>query len=338
MDATYEFVDYGEVIDPRPATIALDVGMKTVPGVIDHHHPDAEPECAASLVALHPNLVLDHLGPEPPPSLHFITHRMPDFDAIASIALALALLDRRAVDGDMRALADYTKLADSAALPKTIDLAATPHAVLRALFTTVKGTPTEVNQVRVREGLRLMGRLLAAAGSGQSILENEALFRGIDRYERAVDRCRSDYLSYLEDGERGERVRLCLPLVSGDGCRDVDGILIRNPRSFLFKDWARRDRDAPLGRGFEFLMAGFGSDRYILGVDHFSGVSLRGLGPRLDARESAARASRGLPPGERWYDGNAPFFAYRIVDTPRGGTALAYDDVVAELKAFGTPA
>ncbi len=38
MDIAYRFVNYGEDLDPEPDTLALDVGMKTVPGVIDHHN------------------------------------------------------------------------------------------------------------------------------------------------------------------------------------------------------------------------------------------------------------------------------------------------------------
>ena len=48
MDIVYQFVKYGEDLKPEKNTLVLDVGMKTVPGVIDHHHPKAEPECTAS--------------------------------------------------------------------------------------------------------------------------------------------------------------------------------------------------------------------------------------------------------------------------------------------------
>ena len=59
---SYRFVHYGEKLDPQTNTLVLDVGMKTVPGVIDHHHPDAEAECTASLIVKHPELVLDHVN------------------------------------------------------------------------------------------------------------------------------------------------------------------------------------------------------------------------------------------------------------------------------------
>ena len=58
----FEFVHYGKVLEPRKNTLVLDVGMKTTPGVIDHHHPQAETECTASLLAKYPHLVLDHVN------------------------------------------------------------------------------------------------------------------------------------------------------------------------------------------------------------------------------------------------------------------------------------
>ncbi|GAG25654.1 unnamed protein product, partial [marine sediment metagenome] len=37
MEVTYQFVNYGEDLRPAKGVLILDVGMKTVPGVIDHH-------------------------------------------------------------------------------------------------------------------------------------------------------------------------------------------------------------------------------------------------------------------------------------------------------------
>ncbi len=48
MEVTYQFVNYGEDLRPAKGVLVLDVGMKTVPGVIDHHHSEAEVECTAS--------------------------------------------------------------------------------------------------------------------------------------------------------------------------------------------------------------------------------------------------------------------------------------------------
>ncbi len=36
----------------------------------------------------------------------------------------------------------------------------------------------------------------------------------------------------------------------------------------------------------------------------------------------------------RWYEGDCPFFNYRIIDSPQGGTALQHEDVIDCLWAF----
>jgi hypothetical protein len=342
MDVSYEFVAYGERFEPLPATIVLDVGMRTVPGVIDHHHPEAEPECTASLIAKHPELVLDHLGGPGPvpadellPRLRIITHRLPDFDSLASIFMTLKLLETGRVDASLQKIADYTKRVDSASLPKTIELSATPYSILRALFSGAKREEAEINQERVAEGLRFMRFLYARSEEGYEIEENRRLFSGIDRYERAMRKVENDYFHYLDDFGRAEKILVNLPLTDGAGRKVVDGLVVWNPTSFLLKEWSRRDAaQSSMKKGFSLLITGFGGQRYILGVDPEIGVNLRGLGPLLNQREEERRTAQGRPLAQRWYEGNCPFFDYRIIDSPQDGTALQRQDIIECIWAF----
>lgn len=342
MVVIYEFVPYGERLDPQPATIVLDVGMRTVPGVIDHHHPEAEPECTASLIAKHPELVLDHLamfrtsapGASLPP-LRIITHRLPDFDSLASIFLTLKLLEIGTINPTLERLARYTRMVDSASLPEEIDLSSTPYSILRALFAGARKEEAQINQERVAEGLRFMSFLYAKSEEGYEIEQNRHLFSGIDRFERAMRKVENDYFQYLDDLSRAEKIVLDLPLSDRSGRRPVDGLVVRNPASFLLKEWSRRDLvQSSLGKGFSLLVTSFGGQRYILGVDPRSGVNLRGLGARLDQMERKAREVQGKPMTRAWYEGNCPFFNYRIVDSPQDGTALSHRDVIECLWEF----
>jgi len=342
MDIVYEFVPYGERFDPRPATIVLDVGMRTAPGVVDHHHPDAEPECTASLIAKHPGLVIDHLGPycgAPEkaglPPLRIITHRLPDFDALASIFLTLKLLEKGAVDPSMQKIARYTRLVDSASLPGEIELSATPYSILRALFSGARKEEAEVNRMRLAEGLKFMRFLYSKAEEGYEIEENRTLFSGIDRYQRAMRKVENDYFHYLDDLQRADKMVLDLPLAGQPGSRRVDGLIVRNPTSFLLKEWARRDRDhSSLRKGFSLMVTNFAVQRYILGVDPARGVNLRGLGGVFNQREEQKRREAGHASASRWYEGNCPFFNYRIIDSPQDGTILSHQDIVDCLMTF----
>jgi hypothetical protein len=342
VDISYEFVNYGENLFPQPETIILDVGMKTVPGVIDHHHPEAEPECTASLIIKYPRLVLDHLksglGKETvqgPASLRVVTHRLPDFDALSSIFLVLKLLELGKVDASMEKIAGYARMVDSASLPREIDLTTTPYSILRALFSGAKKEEAEINRERVTEGLKFMKFLYAKAEEGYHILENRRLFAGIDRYERAMRKIEDDYFHYLGDFRKAQKVSLDLPLAAGQGRKKVDGLIVRNPSSFLLKEWARRDiNHTPLAEGFSFLMTNFGNRRYILGVDPARGINLKGLGNLLNQKEEEKRAISGIAFPFRWYEGNCPFFNYRIIDSPQDGTLLSHEEIVELLLNF----
>jgi len=342
MDVIYEFVSYGERFDPQPATIVLDVGMRTVPGVIDHHHPEAEPECTASLIAKHPELVLDHLrlfrAPAPGaslPPLRIITHRLPDFDSLASIFLTLKLLEIERIDPSLERIARYTRMVDSASLPKEIDLSSTPYSILRALFSGARKEEAEINRERIAEGLRFMNFLYAKSEEGYEIEQNRRLFSGIDRFERAMRKIENDYFQYLDDLSRAEKIVLDLPLSDRTGRRLVDGLIVRNPSSFLLKEWSRRDLlQSSLNKGFSLLVTSFGGQRYILGVDPGMGVNLRGLGGLLNRREAKRREAEGRPLTRLWYEGNCPFFDYRIADSPQDGTALGHKDVIECLWEF----
>lgn len=334
MKVIFQFAPYGRDFSPEPETIVLDVGLKTVPGVIDHHQPDAEPECAASLVVKYPELVLKHIQNQVE-KLTVITHRLPDFDAISAIFLTLRLLESKTVDQGMRKLAEYARMVDSATLPKTVDLSATPYALLRALFVSFQKPEDEANLERVNEGLKMMNLLSEQANLGREILDNQLIFKGIDRYERASHRVQDDYFSYLEDLEKSELIQIYLPLSQSPGAKLVDGLVTENPKSFLLKEWARRDVfNSPLGKGFSFLMTNLGGRRFILGVDPESGVNLKGLGALLNQKEKQKRESSGRPVSERWYEGNCPFFDYRIIDSPQDGPALNHQDVMEALFQF----
>jgi len=342
MEISCEFVNYGTELDPQPGTVVLDVGMKTVPGVIDHHHPTAEPECTASLIVKHPRLVLDHIRPSDgggagaaQEGLHVITHRLPDFDALASIFLTVRLLETGRVDPGMESIAAYTRMVDSASLPREVDLAATPYSILRALFSGARRDEAVINRERFTEGLKFMQFLYGKLLEGYDILENRRLFSGIDRYARAISKVEDDYFHYLDDFSRAGKPALRLPLSGRPGWKDVDGFIVRNPTCFLLKEWARRDiRQSSQGEGFSLTLTNFGNQRYIIGVDPMKGVYLKGLGGLLNQMEARKREAAGKPFFFRWYEGNCPFFNFRIIDSPQDGTLLAHQDVVQGLLEF----
>src|SRR5215211_1558911 len=59
------FAGHGGLYQPEPGRLVLDMGNQTMPGVIDHHHDTALPECTATLIVKQPALVCDHLAGRP---------------------------------------------------------------------------------------------------------------------------------------------------------------------------------------------------------------------------------------------------------------------------------
>ena len=115
----------------------------------------------------------------------------------------------------------------------------------------------------------------------------------------------------------------------------MDGLIVKNPRSYLFKDWARRDSThAPLKQGFSFLMTNFGNTRYILGVDPDMGIYLKGLGALLNRKEVERRAQEGRPFVQKWYEGDCPLFAFRIIDSPQDSSSLSHQEIVDTIRDF----
>jgi len=128
------FVEHGIVLDPQARVIALDVGSRTLPGVIDHHHNSDEAECTASLIYRHPHLVLDHSGIDDIKEMTLILPASPDFDAILSAYFTQHLLEKGVLSGGARELSEYAKAVEFSNLAHTDMPWNTPYGVLQGIF------------------------------------------------------------------------------------------------------------------------------------------------------------------------------------------------------------
>jgi len=107
VDWQFEFVGHGKVLSSRPDTVALDVGNRLEPGVLDQHHDRNLAPSTSRLILEHPDLVYDHLmspwlrraddgvaleGKVWSPVI--TTHRAPDFDGVVSALLVRELVEK----------------------------------------------------------------------------------------------------------------------------------------------------------------------------------------------------------------------------------------------------
>jgi hypothetical protein len=118
------FVDAGQRVTAAPDTVVVDVGGDLCAGVIDHHAESRSACSAAALAVEHADLIHTHLvAPWIEETRHrdirgirwrptVVTHRNPDFDAIAAVAIIRQLVEHGDLPPWCHALAAYSTEVD----------------------------------------------------------------------------------------------------------------------------------------------------------------------------------------------------------------------------------
>jgi len=356
----YEFVPWGYVLEPRAGVVAIDVGNKMVPGVIDHHQASCDYGCAASLLVRRPDLVLEHKRAHPTTRLTLVMHRHPDFDCVVSAMLAQALWFDGELPLEVEPLAEFARQVDSATVPRSMPLGDSLHTVYLALGEILaqqhRGDAGELFVAQVERGLKLVRyavqkyRSARARGRARDFAYHAPhLFNGRHPFREEVAYLRADHERYEADLRRGEVNRVSVLHADEDRLVEVDSLRLTDPQSALFKYFARADvGNSPGGRGFPLTHVVFADvledgDRHVISTDPEARLSLRGLGKALEEEETAARLLSGHPRGgvprwpdvdngDPWYDGRGPLHRYTIVDSPRAGSVLDTLHVEAVLR------
>jgi hypothetical protein len=155
--------------------------------------------------------------------------------------------------------------------------------------------------------LRTLNRgITTTAGAGPGFLR-ELTFLG------------KDLDAYRQDFQQGQRWTVRLPGSTAPG----SGLLLRKPRSLLFKYWTRSPCKPPLGGPYQFLAVAMGEGQWVFSVDPAVKLSLQPLAAALQAAERKQNPARAEQ--QPWFDGKA--FDYTLVSSPRSGTQLP-DNVV----------
>jgi serine/threonine protein kinase len=172
---------------------------------------------------------------------------------------------------------------------------------------------------------RLVQAILRAAEAGQDPFTTLLFASGADfARERAF--LTRDQEVYEQDLLRGERWLVALP----GGPPEASGLLLRQPRSLLFKHWSRSDRAAPAGGRYLFLAVDWGNGTWVFSTDPIYRLSLQSLAAALQAAEAKADAVRAA--AHPWFDGKP--FSHTLVASPRGGTRLAEEMVLRVVREW----
>ena len=338
---------------PSDKTVILDTGNALEPGIIDHHQPNCgfENQCVASLIVEHGGNYLNHLlGHE---EVNIVTHFIPDLDALGAVYFTIKYLNEQAFTFLDVQLAEYINMVDMGKLTldpeKPIGIAS-----LWLNFTIIndysKTYSQEFNRELIASGLAFMDAVISVISQDENPWTNEG-FEVVEFLRKPIENILNDTQNYLIDIENSTTGIVELYNRETRGMDEVEVIISRDAKSFLWKYLVRGDRKNTLfGEGFKLTCLHMpGKKGVIISVDPNFPYSLKGLGVYLDSLEvkelsktltldEIINGTEGSPRvgfhrNNPWYDGRGAH-NFTIIDVPRGGTSLSELQINESIFAY----
>ena len=239
--------------------------------------------------------------------------------------LAAFLIERRlsgaTVPQGTAAFCEYARIAREGRRPGSVPIEVSlegMHAALRNLAGENLSDDLSGSEF-IRQWRVLAERIFAAAEAGTdpfqtSIVADDAAFA-----------CPRSYLQdqkkvYRQDVENGERWIVRLP----GGPPRASGLMLRQPKSLLWKHWARADEEAPLGGSYLFTAVCGEDGNWIFSTDPVHRQPIKGLADVLQAAELQAAGEEAK--SDPWFDGKP--FGHTLVAPPKRGSKLTSKEVL----------
>lgn len=262
------------------------------------------------------------------PISRIVVNFHPTLDDMLAASFAQILLDQGQLKPWHGDLAKYARLARKGLSPSRVEPEMTIEAIFTALTKKETDKPdfTQSSEARsfLRDWKRMFRRMETELEAGADPFVEPLFERGADfAEERAF--LLQDREVYRQDVARGESLVVTLP----GGPANSSALLLREPKSLLFRDWSRRDRQAPTGDLYLFLGVDWtGSGDWVFSVPPAQRLSLKDLYLQLQEAENEASQT---PP--QWWDGAA--HRHTIIAAPKQGqTALPSGRVVDLVKGW----
>lgn len=260
------------------------------------------------------------------PVRRLVAPASPTLDDLLAAAFVERLLEGRPLPEGARAFARYAALQREGLQPGEVPLVESLEGVFLALRNAGGENLTDpaVGGAFARSWRRMAEVILAAAEAGRDPFRTP-LFGG-EAFARERAFLSQDREVYRQDVLRGERWRVRLP----GGPAQASGLLLREPKALLAKQWARRDEAAPVGHAYLFLAVRWGPGSWVFSTDPVQRLSLKPLADALQAAEARRRGAEAG--GDPWFDGQP--FAHTLVASPRSGTKLPESEVLRVVRGF----
>jgi hypothetical protein len=288
---------------------------------------DAMPECARDRLGKAAYVLekgLDDFPRGAEPIRTILLQQHPTFDDMLAAEFAERLLRGQDLPQGAKAFAEYARLASEGIAPGEVPLERSIQGVYRALK-ALSGddlTKPRANEAFQEGWRKLCGRVMEAAASEENPFK-APLLDGPD-FERERTYLNRDQEVYRQDIERGERWTVRLP----GGPPTASGLMLVNPKSLLFPQWSRQDRNAPTGDSYLFLAVQWAERYWVFSTDPVQRLSLKPLSEQLQAAEGkqAPESATKNP----WFDGAR--FGHTMIAAPKGGARISDAAILKTVK------
>lgn len=245
----------------------------------------------------------------------------PTLDDVLAAIFAAELLAGRPLPAGAEQFASYSALVREGHIPSKLPLETSLEGLYLAIRTADGGDLTKADiAAQFADRCRLLGELvLNAARDGINPFVKPLIAEGSE-FAREQMYLARDHETFMQDVERGEQWDVALP----GGPLRGRALLLREPKSRLFKQRSRREEYSGIGKAFVFLAVDHGNGEWVFSTDPVSEIRIDSLAARLQAAETELDPDSAAK--DPWFDGKP--FGYTLVAAPHRGTKLPQEKLL----------
>ncbi|MEQ8788706.1 MAG: caspase family protein [Pirellulaceae bacterium] len=257
--------------------------------------------------------------------------KTPTFDDMLAAELVQRQLACEAIPEAAEAFARYAALAREGLRPGSAPLENSIEGVYLAILNSVGEdlTDKEVSRRFVERWRPMAQRVMQAIDEGEDPFK--APLFDESKFGRELAFLSSDHKVYREDVARGEKWLIVLPTDSPTHPGEKSAALVlRRPKSLLFKHWCRTDAESPTGRGYLLLAVQWADRNWVFSTDPVQRLSLKPLCVQLQQAEIDVEADSAA--NNPWFDGAR--FEHTLVAAPKGGAQLSDERILNTVRRW----
>lgn len=251
----------------------------------------------------------------------------PSLDTMLAASIALAIVTGRQSPKGLDLFARYTAMVREGLTPSSLPEEGTIEAVFLALRADAGDdlAQPETGRRFLAGWTRLADAIWKAAADSIDPFK-DAFLDDNEEFARERSFLREDREVFCDDVNRGEQWEVSLP----SGPRQGRALILREPKSVLFKHWSRLGAGASPGQSYVLLGVSRGAGQWVFSTDPAKRLSLRALADRLQQAEAALTPENAA--ADPWFDGAR--FHHTLVASPRGSSRLSETTVLTIVRQW----